>query len=127
VATQTPAGQEAPAGQASTGVQVQTLAAGSAIPAVLPTAPWQSADVLWAEQLSFTLNAGITDDVALGDDGMRDWDWHATSAKRGAPRNRARFIEGLRGSQNSKERASVEGGDNLGGLRLSPAWSCSEF
>ena len=46
VATQTPAGQEAPAGQASTGVQVQTLLSGSPAPAFLPIALWQSADVV---------------------------------------------------------------------------------
>jgi len=44
--THTPAGQEAPAGQASTAVQVQTWLAGNPVPALLPTALWQSVDVV---------------------------------------------------------------------------------
>jgi hypothetical protein len=44
VVTQTPEGQEAPAGQAVTSVQVQTCP-GSPVAALLPAAPWQSAEV----------------------------------------------------------------------------------
>jgi hypothetical protein len=47
VDTQTPEGQEAPAGQASTGVQVQTFIPEIATPELfLPIALWQSADVV---------------------------------------------------------------------------------
>jgi hypothetical protein len=47
VATQTPEGQEAPAGQAPTGVQVQTFIPGNAIPELsLPIALLQSVDVV---------------------------------------------------------------------------------
>lgn len=47
VATQTPEGQEAPAGQALTGVQVQTLIPESATPLLfLPLALLQSAEVV---------------------------------------------------------------------------------
>jgi len=47
VVTQTPEGHEAPAGQASTGVQVQRLIPESATPLVLLLiALWQSAEVV---------------------------------------------------------------------------------